>query len=297
MQNFGTTTKQNRKLFTNIHSLLRRIPMRLLEYEAKEIVTKYEISIPDSKIISSAELPSINFPFVLKVQIPTGGRGKSGGVLEAFNNSDFKEKTNHLLETEISGYRAKKILVEEKIDVVQEFYMGITYDTVKKVPIALFSSRGGVDIEDFAETRPEEVKMGVFSIRGGFPQYKAKEIISEAGISGKNLLKLSVIFAKLGKIFLDHDATIVEINPLSLDSNGNFIALDCHMELEDEALFRHKDFADREKDKNRFGGGKQSTQFESKAAEIDKLDHRGVAGRVIEFDGNLGLIIGGGGAS
>jgi succinyl-CoA synthetase beta subunit/citryl-CoA synthetase large subunit len=175
--------------------------------------------------------------------------------------------------------------------------MAITYDTVAKEPLAIFSPEGGVDVEDLTATQPEKVQKECFTVRGRLPQHLAREIVSEAGISGRMLLGLGAIFSSLADIFLDLDATVVEINPLALTGDGKLIALDCHLAVDDDALYRHKDLAEKLGVNDRYEGGRKNTEFERKAEEIDRLDHRGIAGRMIEFDGSMGLIIGGGGAS
>ena len=271
--------------------------MRLLEHESKEILGRYNILIPEGDVVVSAEELKMDGPVMLKAQIPLGGRGKSGGVIEAASSGEAKDNIEQLLRTPIRGYRAGKILVEEVIDVVREFFMAVTYDTVAKHPLVIFSQEGGVDIEMLSATQPEKVQKELFTVRGRLPQYRAREIISEAGISGRMLLELGAILSSLADIFLDYDATVVEINPLALTGDGKLIALDCHLEMDDDALYRHKDLAEKLALDNRYEGGRKSTDFERKAAEIDNLDHRGVAGRMIEFDGFMGLIIGGGGAS
>ena len=271
--------------------------MRLLEHESKEILGRYNILIPEGDVVVSAEELKMDGPVMLKAQIPLGGRGKSGGVIEAASSGEAKDNIEQLLRTPIRGYRAGKILVEEVIDVAREFFMAVTYDTVAKHPLVIFSQEGGVDIEMLSATQPEKVQKELFTVRGRLPQYRAREIISEAGISGRMLLELGAILSSLADIFLDYDATVVEINPLALTGDGKLIALDCHLEMDDDALYRHKDQAAKLALDNRYEGGRKSTDFERKAAEIDNLDHRGVAGRMIEFDGFMGLIIGGGGAS
>ena len=271
--------------------------MRLLEHESKEILGRYNILIPEGDVVGSAEELKMDGPVMLKAQIPLGGRGKSGGVIGVSSSEEAKDKIEQLLLTPIRGYRAKKILVEEEIDIAREFFMAVTYDTVAKEPLVIFSQEGGVDIEDLSATQPEKVQKELFTVRGRLPQYRAREIVSEAGISGRMLLGLGAILSSLADIFLDYDATVVEINPLALTGDGKLIALDCHLEMDDDALYRHKDQAEKLALDNRYEGGRKSTEFERKAAEIDNLDHRGVAGRMIEFDGLIGLIIGGGGAS
>jgi succinyl-CoA synthetase beta subunit/citryl-CoA synthetase large subunit len=271
--------------------------MRLLEYESKEILSKYQIPTPAATLTSKGGLLNIKGPVMLKSQIPVGGRGKSGGILEASTNDDAKTQIEVLFSTELKGYKATRILIEEKMQVQQEFFMAITYDTTLKAPVAIFSREGGVDIETLAAREPGKVWQEPFSVKAKLPQYRAREIISETGVTGKLLLGLAAILSKLADIFLDYDATLAEINPLALVEDGRLIALDCHLEIDDDAVFRHKELAQLGEDHSRFEASRQVTEFERKAAEIDMIDHRGVAGRMIEFDGNMGLIIGGGGAS
>ncbi len=272
--------------------------MRLLEHEAKEILRRYKIPLPSGYVVeSAAKIQEVNGPVMLKAQIPLGGRGKSGGIIEVSSLGEARNKAEHLLSTRTRGYTPKKVLVEKKIGVAQEVFMAITYDTVAKEPLAIFSREGGVDVEELAATRPEKVIREWFSIRGRLPQYRAREIISEAGVSGSMVLGLGAILSSLADVFLDCDATVAEINPLAFTGDGQWVALDAHLEIDDDALYRHKDLGEKQADESRYAGGRTSTDFERRGAEIDRLDHRGVAGRMIEFDGSLGLIIGGGGAS
>jgi len=271
--------------------------MRLLEYESKEILAKKGIPTPAGIVISSPGPISLPTPVVIKAQIPVGGRQKAGGIVEVLDQKEVESKLEKMLLSSIRDYRVNKVLVEENLDIAQEFYLGITYDTVAKEPIAIFSAEGGVDIEQLAEEKPEMVQKRHFSVRTGLPEYMAREMISLTGITGKTLLGLSNILSLLATIFLENDATIAEINPLAQTTDGKRVALDCHIEIDDDALFRNRSIAEKEKDPGRIKGKRKQSDFEKKAAEIDNLDQKGVAGRLIEFDGNLGLIIGGGGAS
>ncbi|MBW2208264.1 MAG: acetate--CoA ligase family protein [Deltaproteobacteria bacterium] len=238
-----------------------------MEYESKEILKKYGISLPNGQLVSSTENTRIDCPVMLKAQIPIGGRGKGGGIIEASSGEEAKAGIERLLSNRVRGYRPKKILLEEKIDVAQEFFLAIVYDTVAKCPVAIFSQEGGVDIEELALRQPEKVKKDRFSVRARLPQYRAREIISEAGVSGRTLLGLGSILSSLGDSFLDYDATLAEINPLALTRDGKLIALDCHMEIDDDSLFRHKDVAEKQEDQSRYEGGRSSTDFERRAAD------------------------------
>lgn len=271
--------------------------MRLLECESKDILNKYQIVTPSGSVVVSVDKIEIQSPVMLKAQVPIGGRAKAGGILEALNAEQAKKNIKHLLSKWVTGYRAKKILMEEKLDIEHEYFMAITYDTVAKSPLAIFSAEGGVDIESLVEREPRKVRKEHFSTRARLPQYRAREIISETGVTGRLLLGLGDVLSKLADIFIDYDATLAEINPLALKPDGRLSALDCHLEIDDDAIFRHANLVELAKDQGRFEAERRMTDFERKAAEIDQLDHRGVAGRVIEFDGTMGLIIGGGGAS
>ncbi|MBC8461712.1 MAG: acetate--CoA ligase family protein [Deltaproteobacteria bacterium] len=271
--------------------------MRLIEYESKEILSAKGIPVPKGLVISSLDGTSFPLPAFIKAQIPIGGRQKAGGVVMARDKKEAEAKVTHMLSSTVQGYYVNKVLIEERLDVAQEFYVGITYDTVAKQPIAIFSAEGGVDIEELARQKPEKVQKRHFSVRTGLPEYLAREMISLTGISGKTLLGLSNIFSLLANIFLENDATIAEINPLAQTTDGKRVALDCHLEIDDDALFRNRKIAEKEKDPDRITGKQKQSDFEKKAVDIDNLDQKGVAGRLIEFDGDLGLIIGGGGAS
>ena len=271
--------------------------MRLLEHESKRILEKYRISLPVGRLVGQGEPLTIDGPVMLKAQIPIGGRGKAGGILEATQAEEARQKVSHLLKSNIRGYIPKAVYMEEKKAVKQEFFMGITYDTVAKAPVAIFSAEGGVDIEELAQRTPARVRKENFTVQSRLPLHRAREIVAEAGVSGKLLLGLSAVLAAIAEVFLDYDATVVEINPLGLMDDGRLVALDCHLEVDDDAVSRHADIAAMEKDTGRVEGERRMSDFERLASNIDNLDHRGVAGRVIEFDGNLGLIIGGGGAS
>ncbi|MCF8040963.1 MAG: hypothetical protein K9K65_05320 [Desulfarculaceae bacterium] len=271
--------------------------MRLLEHEAKQILKKHSIPVPAGGAFSAGQEITFSPPAVLKSQIPMGGRGKAGGILTAQTPQEMQAHFEHLLVTPIRDYTATKILIEEPIELRQEFYLAITYDTAAKLPVAIFSPQGGVDIEALAKEQPDAVVQMHFSPLRRFPSFMARDLVSRAGVTGKLLIQLGALFSRLAEVFLDCDATLAEINPLGLSTDGRLVALDCHLDVDDDALARQPEIAPIEKEQGRFSGGREVSDFERRAQEIDSMDHRGVAGRVIEFPGNLGLIIGGGGAS
>jgi succinyl-CoA synthetase beta subunit/citryl-CoA synthetase large subunit len=162
----------------------------------------------------------------------------------------------------------------------------------------LFSDMGGIDIEQVAEEHPDHVARGHFSTRTPFSDWQAKQVIASLGITGSALNRLTPILARLARLFLINDMTLAEINPLGALTNGSFIALDAHMDMENEARPRQKalleDLGVGDEETRQ---AREATPFELAGEAVDAQDHRGVAGNVTEFDGNLGLVIGAGGGS
>ncbi len=271
--------------------------MRLLEFESKQILQGYKIPTPRGQVIEPGQEPDLALPVVLKAQVPMGGRGKAGGILAAAIPAELSQGLAALWAKPLHGYTPTRILVEEQLELKQEFYLAITYGTMAKLPVAVFSPQGGVDIEELARREPGQVVRMHFSPLRRLPSFQARELVSRAGVSGKTLIQLGALFSRLADVFLDCDATLAEVNPLGLASDGRLVALDCHLEVDDDALPRQPQIAALARQTGRFSGGRTVSEFERRAQEIDAMDHRGVAGRVIEFPGDLGLIIGGGGAS
>ena len=271
--------------------------MRLFEYEAKALLRNYGIPIPPAKLVHSAEEVVIEQPSVLKAQIPSGGRKKAGGVEFVNDQGEGVRAALKMFKMTLKGHPVEKLLVEDRISIQKEFFLAVTYDTASKLPIVIFSAEGGIDIEELAKTHPEKVIKETFGLRRGFMEFQARNIGIAGGLKGKELMDVSAILQRVVQLFVDCDATIVEINPLVVTVKNECIACDAHIDIEDEALYRQKKLEEKFGIKKRESGSRKQTEFEKKAQEIDNLDHRGVAGRMIEFDGDLGLIIGGGGAS
>ncbi len=271
--------------------------MRLFEYEAKALLKGYTIPIPPGMVVHSLDEMKIDKPSVIKAQIPAGGRKKAGGVIFADNQEEAQKGASTIIGTELRGYEVKDLLIEDRLSVQKEYFLAVTYDSSAKRAVIIFCPEGGIDIEELAKTNPEKIIRERFSLRKGFFEFQARNMAIAGGVKGKELLALSGIMQRMVQLFLDCDATIVEINPLVRTDKGELIACDAHIDIEDEAFYRQKKLEGQYGIKRRESGARKETEFEKKAKAIDALDHRGVAGRLIEFDGNLGLIIGGGGAS
>jgi succinyl-CoA synthetase beta subunit len=277
--------------------------MRFFEYESREIVRRAGIPVtkfgfaktPDEARRIAAD---IGGPVVIKSQVLTGGRMKAGGVQFADTPDEAATHAEHVLGLEINGHMPRGVLVDSKAEVVQEYYAGVTWDGTRKRPVMIFSDMGGIDIEEVAETHPEHVGRAHFSNLRPFNDFQAKELVASVGVTGSDLNRLTPIIARLARLFQQYDMTLAEINPLGKLADGRFVALDAHMDIENEARPRQKALlADLGVGDEETRQAREATEFELAGEEVDAQDHRGVAGNVTEFDGNLGLVIGAGGGS
>ncbi|MBJ7347605.1 MAG: acetate--CoA ligase family protein [Thermoleophilaceae bacterium] len=277
--------------------------MRFFEYEAREIVKREGIPVTNygfAKTVEEARAAAENIegPTVIKSQVLSGGRMKAGGVQFADTPDEAAGHAANILELEINGQMPRGVLVDPKAKVKQEYYAGVVWDGTAKQPVMLFSDMGGIDIEEVAETHPEHVGRGYLSNLVEAPEYKAKEVIAATGVTGRQLQRMTPILANLARMFVKYDMTLAEINPLVELEDGTFVALDAHMDMENEARPRHKKLlADLGVGDDETREAREATPFEIAGEKVDGMDHRGVAGNVTEFDGNLGLVIGAGGGS
>ncbi len=190
------------------------------------------------------------------------------------------------------------VLVDPKAEVEQEYYAGVVWDGTRKQPVMIFSPVGGIDIEQVADEQPDKVGRRHFSNILPFSDFQAKEVIAGTGVTGSALNRLVPIVTRLARLFVENDMTLAEINPLGRLADGSFVALDAHMEMENEARGRHKKLlAELGVGEEETRQAREATPFELAGEQVDAQDHRGVAGNVTEFDGNLGLVIGAGGGS
>ncbi len=277
--------------------------MRFYEYEAREIVRRAGIPVTEFGFATTpdearAAAERIDGPTVIKSQVLSGGRMKAGGVQFADTPQEAAAHTVNVLKIEIGGQLPRGVLVDPKADVEQEYYAGVVWDGTAKQPVIIFSPIGGIDIEQVAEDQPDKVGRRHISNLLPLTGFEAKEVIASTGVSGSELNKLTPIVTRLAQLFIDNDMTLAEINPIGRLRDGSFVALDAHMEMENEARGRHKKLlADLGVGDEETREAREPTPFELAGEAVDAEDHRGVAGNVTEFDGNLGLVIGAGGGS
>ncbi len=277
--------------------------MRFYEYEAKALFARHGVPLLKGRVAKTpAEAREIAAEIgervVLKSQVLTGGRMKAGGVKFADTPDEAEKAADFILKLEIKGQKPRGVLVEQCAPVEQEYFAAITWDGRKKLPVLIFSDMGGIDIEEVAEKHPDHVSQVHLSTLVPFSPFKAKEAISGTGVTGDVLNKMIPILTMLVDVFLRYDLTLAEINPIGRLKDGRILVLDGHIDLEGDARDKHaKVIADLGIGKEETREARPPTPFEIRGAEVDAADHRGVAGNVKEFDGNLGLVIGAGGGS
>jgi succinyl-CoA synthetase beta subunit len=277
--------------------------MRFFEYEARQIVKRAGIPVTEFGFATTAAeareaAERIGGPTVIKSQVLTGGRMKAGGVQFADTPDEAARHAEDILKLEIGGHMPRGVLVDTRADVKQEYYAGVVWDGIRKQPVMLFSDMGGIDIEEVAEQHPEHVGRGHFSTIEPFSDHQAKEVIAQTGVTGRQLQRITPILTRLATLFVENDMTLAEINPLGELQDGRFVALDAHMDMENEGRPRQNELlAELGVGGEETRQAREPTPFELAGEEVDSMDHRGVAGNVTEFDGNLGLVIGAGGGS
>jgi len=277
--------------------------MRFYEFEAKALLGKQGVPLARNGTANTPEEAArlageIGGPVVLKSQVLSGGRMKAGGIKFADTPDEASAAAAEILKLEINGQLPRNVLVEAKANVAHEYYAGVIFDALAKRPLLIFSDMGGIDIEEVAESHPEHISRTHLSSLLPLSDYKVKEAIAALGVTGADLTGLIPIVTRLVRTFLQYGLTLAEINPLAKLDNGRFMCLDCHIDMEEEARGGQAALL------QELGIGREETRqarpptpFEIKGAEVDAVDARGVAGRVVEFEGNLGLIIGAGGGS
>src|SRR6185295_3076868 len=277
--------------------------MRFYEFEAKALFAKHGTPLLKGRVAKTATeakqiAAEIGGPVVLKSQVLTGGRMKAGGVKFADSPAEAEKAATAILALESKGQKPRGVLVEERAPIKQEYFAAVTWDARRKLPVVIFSDMGGIDIEEVAETHPEHVSKTHFSSIFPISPRIAKEAIGATGVTGDALTRLTPIVFELMRVFLAYALTLAEINPLARLADGRFVVLDGHIDMEAEARGKHKKLlADLGIGNDETRQAREATPFEIAGTAVNAQDHRGVAGNVVEFDGNLGLVIGAGGGS
>lgn len=225
--------------------------MKLYEYQVKEIFSKYGINIQKGKFAKTPQeakqiAAAIGVPVVLKSQVLVGGRGKAGGVKIVDDLSDVEKVAGKILRTEIKGYKPIGILVDKKTEIKQEFYLGIVFDRKMKKTVIIFSPSGGIDIEEMSKRCPQKITKIYIDELLALQEFHINRLLPLVDNDKEMFSKLKKIVKELYSIYKKYDSLIVEINPLALTENGDLVALDGKMEIDNNASYRQKLLVDTE---------------------------------------------------
>jgi succinyl-CoA synthetase beta subunit len=231
--------------------------MKIHEYQAKEILRKYNVPVPEGMVaytvdeaVSAAEKIGGKV-WVVKAQIHAGGRGKGGGVKVAKSLDEVRKYADQILgmnlvthQTGPEGKLVKRLLIEQGVNIESELYLGITLDRAQSKNVIMVSTEGGVEIEKVAAETPEKILKETIDPSVGIQAYQARKLAFGLGLQGDQMKNAVKFIMSLYKAYEATDASLAEINPLVLTKEGSVIALDAKMNFDDNALFRHPDIVE-----------------------------------------------------
>ena len=254
--------------------------MDLYEYQGKELLRSYDLETLPGVVAGTPEeaaraAEALGGTVAVKAQVLIGGRGKAGGIAVVHNAREAREAAERILGMDIRGHTVRRVYVEGGAEIEDEYYLSITVDRAAKRPLILFSTEGGVDIEEVAETKPEAiVRTHVDPLLGLLP-YQVREITFAAGLSGDAARGVGRTLTNLYKAFEGLDASLVEINPLVLTKDGHVLTLDSKVTVDNTSLYRHGDIAD---------------LHDVEAADAQEQRAQEVGLQYVKLDGNVGIL-------
>ena len=260
--------------------------MKIHEYQAKEIFSKYGIPVERHTLCRTAASVVAAFrtigtdKVVIKAQVLTGGRGKAGGVKVVDNMEDAYQEARNILGMSIKGLPVNQVLVSEAIDIAAEYYVGFTIDRNTRSVVLMMSASGGMDIEEVARRTPEKIIRYSIDPFIGLPDYFARHFAFSLFPQMEQAGRMAVILQELYKVFIENDASLVEVNPLALTAKGTLIAIDAKIVFDDNALYRHP------------GIQALSDPTEEEKVEANAKD-KGCS--YVHMDGNIGCMVNGAG--
>ncbi len=220
--------------------------MDLMEYKARDLYKQYSVPCNSSVMLENldnlaADTATLEFPLVIKAQVPVGGRGKAGGIKFAENAAELAEKSAAILGMDIKGHTVNRLLVAEKAEVTREFYLSIMLDRLTKCPMIIFSTAGGMDIEEVARETPEKIIKLTIDPLVGVQLYTARYLTSKSGLDDSLTKPLFAVLTNLYNLFIGSDCMLTEVNPLAVTPDGRLLAIDGKVSVDDSALYRHPD--------------------------------------------------------
>jgi len=254
--------------------------VKIHEYQAKDILARYGVPIYPGRVAHTPEeaeaiARELGGPVVIKAQVYVGGRGKAGGIQFGNTPEEARASAAKVLGMDIKGLTVEKVLVESKIDIQEEYYIGIVLDRKSQSPVVMVSKEGGIDIEEVAEKTPEKIIKQPIDMHWGLRPFEARDILARAGLPHQVISKGGAILTVLAKAFIESDASLAEINPLVLTKDGQVRAADAKILIDDNGLFRQKEYAT-------WAESEESNPLEYEAKQANLT--------YVKLDGNVGII-------
>jgi succinyl-CoA synthetase beta subunit len=257
--------------------------MNFEEHAAKPLLARHGITVPKGALAATPEdaaaVAGQMGPVVVKAQVPTGKRGKAGGIKLAATPQQARAHASAMLGMDIAGHRVEKVLIEEQMPIARELYAAVLNDPASKGPLVMFSTAGGMDIEEVVATAPDELRRQPVDIRRGFSPMDARSVVQGLEL-GAAESEVADALAKLYAAYVAFDAELLEINPLVVTRDGRVVALDCKFVMDDCAVVRHPDIAG--------AGTPEKLTERERRAKSAKLKY-------IELEGNVGVLANGAG--
>ncbi|MFP8952297.1 ADP-forming succinate--CoA ligase subunit beta [Natrialbaceae archaeon A-arb3/5] len=256
--------------------------MKLHEYQAKDVFADAGVPTPASQLASDVDeavsaAEEIGYPVAIKAQVQVGGRGKAGGIELVDDADEAREAAESILGMDLKGYHVDRVLVEEAVDFTNELYVGITMDRGEGKPVAMVSTKGGVNIEEVAEEDPDAIAREHIDPAFGMHPYQARKAVYDAGVDQSVARDVSSVLTTLYQLWDDRDGSDAEINPLMVTADDEVIAADAVMNIDEDALFRQPELAEMEAEAASTGD-----ELEQKADEYG-FDY-------VRLEGNVGII-------
>lgn len=259
--------------------------MNLHEYQAKALFAEHGVPIPIGKVAATADQAreiarELGGKVVVKSQVLTGGRGKAGGVKLANNPDEAEEVAGHILGMKIRGYKVRKVLIDEAVDIKDEIYLAILIDRSRRRSMMMASAAGGVDIEQVAEETPEKIVRVHIDPLIGMRSYQTNYVAETMGLPNTMWRQFNIVATGLHEAFLASDASLAEINPLVVTGDGKLLAVDGKLSIDDNALFRQPILA-------------EMRDIDEETPAERQARRNGLS--YIQLDGNIGCMVNGAG--
>jgi len=255
--------------------------MRLHEHQAKQVFADAGVPTPASTLAETVDgavdaAEDIGYPVAIKAQVHVGGRGKAGGIELVESAEEAREAADAILGMDLKGFHVSKVLIEEAVDFVNELYLGVTMDRSEGRPVAMVSTKGGVDIESVAEETPEAIAREHIDPAFGMQPFQARKAVYDAGVDRDVANDVARVLTTLYGLRDDRDGSDVEVNPLMVTSDGDVVAADAVMNVDGDALFRQPELQEMAEEAT------EGDELERKADEYG-FDY-------VRLEGNVGII-------